>query len=93
MPYIEISEKFYSSKKITIDRDNKDFPQTVSVQNANGQTIFTCNQSWTDEQIFKTVEIANHAFKLGQMKGAGEAFENIKNYVIEKKSSYNLTGE
>jgi hypothetical protein len=91
MPYIEISENFYSSDKITIDRDNKEFPQTVSVQNANGKTIFTCDKSWTDEHIFKAVEIANHAFKLGQMKGTGEAFENVKNYAIEKKSSYNPT--
>jgi hypothetical protein len=90
MPYIELPEHFYSPEGVTIERDNKDFPQTVSVQNGDGKTIFTCSQSWTDEQIFKTVRIAHKAFKLGQVAGAADALENVRSYATEKKHRLTL---
>jgi hypothetical protein len=90
MPYIDISQDNYSPDEITIDRENKDFPQTVSVNNFKGESLFTCDQSWTDDQIFKTVKVANHAFKLGQMRGSGDAFESLKTYAVEQKRLLNL---
>ncbi len=90
MSYIEIEDDYYSPENIKIKRDNKDFPQTVSVENSKGVTIFTCTQDWSDLQIHETIKLAFHSFKLGRMRGAGDAFEKIKNYAIEKKQFINF---
>ena len=90
MPYVHIDPKYYALDKITIKRDYKDFPQTVSAENANGDTVFTCTQDWTDEQILLSIKHSAHAFKMGKMCGAGQAFDEMKNLALEKKQRLSI---
>lgn len=90
MAYIHIENDHYSPEKIKIERDNKDFPNTVSVVNSQGTTIFTCTQEWSDEQIIESMKLAFRAFNLGKMRGAGDSFDQMKDYAEDKKQCITL---
>lgn len=82
---IIIKDDMYSLDGLIIIRDNLDFPNTVSVINKAGETIFTCDQAWTDKQINETIQLANHAFKLGTVKGSQDTCDGVVQFAIEAK--------
>lgn len=63
---------------IRIDRDNKRYPASAVVFNADGDFIFRFDKDWSDDQIKVAVDFANTAYAKGVATGAASKLREIQ---------------
>lgn len=57
----------------------------AALVDCDGDCVFTVPNSWTDEQIFKCLEIANRAYAAGYASGErSKAYEIAKALYLDK---------
>lgn len=70
--------RFAFREDCTIDRNHSNYPTSAVLFDCDGEVVFEVSKNWTDDQIWKALEFANHAFKRGYYVGSADRAKAIK---------------